>query len=228
MNNPVISRLGAEALGTLFFVFLGGAVVLTAAGDQLTVALGWALALAVAVWMFSAGGGHLNPFVTIGLALRGRFSWAAVPGHVVAQLAGGFLGALLTWWLFSSSAGDQAAAAAITHTAAEGDQLLGALAAEALLTLALLAVAFRLIGHGGWGYGFGYGLTYGLGVLAIGALTGASMNFARTLGAELSATIADAGADWGNIWVYLVGPAIGVVLAWLVYPLFSSEPTNRK
>jgi len=54
------------------------------------------------------------------------------------------------------------------------------------------------------------------------------MNFARTLGAELSATIADAGTDWGNIWVYLVGPAIGVVLAWLVYPLFSSEPTNRK
>jgi glycerol uptake facilitator-like aquaporin len=225
MNNPAISRLGAEALGTLFFVFLGGAVAITA-GDTLTLALGWALALAVAVWAFSAGGGHLNPFVTIGLALRGRIGWGAVPGHVIAQLVGGLLGALLTWWLFSSSVGDPAAAAAVTHTAAEGDQLIGALAAEALLTLVLLAVVFHLIGKGGWKYGLGYGLTYGVGLLAIGALTGASMNFARTLGAELSATIADSGADWGNIWVYLVGPAVGVVLAWLLYPMFSSQPAS--
>jgi glycerol uptake facilitator-like aquaporin len=227
MNNSVVPRLGAEALGTLFFVFLGGAAALAAAEDGLTVALGWALALAVATWIFSAGGGHLNPFVTIGLALRGRFGWAGVPGHVIAQLLGGFLGALLTWWLYSSSVGDPAAAAAVTHTAAEGQELLGVLAAEALLTLALLTVVFTLIGRGGWQHGLGYGLTYGIGVLAIGALTGASMNFARTFGAELSATLADAGADWGNIWVYLVGPAIGVVLAWLVYPLVSSEPAAR-
>jgi glycerol uptake facilitator-like aquaporin len=217
MNNTVVSRWGAEALGTLFFVFLGANVAIAAAGDAFTVALGWALALAVAVWIFSAGGGHLNPWVTLGLALRGRLSWAAVPGHVIAQLVGGFVGALLTWWLFSSSVGDPAAAAAATHTAAEGSELVGALAAEALLTLALLLVVFHLIGTSGWVYGLGYGLAYGLGVLAIGALTGASLNFARTFGAELSATVAGGGlADWGTIWVYLVGPAVGVVLAWLL------------
>jgi glycerol uptake facilitator protein len=227
MNIPAIPRLGAEALGTLFFVFLGGMVAVTAADSRLTVALGWALALAVAVWAFSAGGGHLNPFVTIGLALRGRFAWVAVPWYVIAQLVGGLLGALLTWWLLSSSVGDQAAAAAVTHTAAEGSDLIGAVAAEALLTLALLAVAFHLIGRGGWSYGLGYGLTYGLGVLAIGTLTDASLNFARTLGAELSATIADAGADWSNIWVYLVGPAIGVLLAWVLQPLITTGPANE-
>jgi glycerol uptake facilitator protein len=228
MSNMAISRLAAEALGTLFFVFLGSAVAISAAGDQLTVALGWALALAVAVWAFSAGGGHLNPFVTIGLALRGRVSWAAVPGHVIAQLVGGLLGALLTWWLFSSSLGDPAAAVAATHTAAEGNELFGALAAEALLTLALLAVVFHLIGRGGWKYGLGYGLTYGVGVLSIGLLTGGSMNFARTLGAELSATIAGGDlADWGNIWVYLAGPAIGVVLAWILAPLSTPESAPK-
>lgn len=232
MNNPVVSRLGAEALGTLFFVFLGGMAVIAAANNPLTVALGWALALAVAVWVFSTGGGHLNPFVTIGLALRGKFSWAAVPGHVIAQLVGGFLGALLTWWLYSSSVGDPAAAVATTHTAAEGSELIGALAAEALLTLALLAVVFNLAGKGGWKYGLGYGLTYGVGVLAIGVsaggggLTGGSMNFARTFGAELSATIADSGADWANIWVYLVGPAVGVILAWILSPVLSAEPAT--
>lgn len=237
MNNTVVSRLGAEALGTLFFVFLGAMATVAATQmaegqvvgvDALTTALGWALALAVAVWIFSAGGGHLNPFVTIGLALRGRFGWAAVPGQVVAQLVGGLLGALLAWWLYSSSLGDAAAAEAVTHTTAEGNELLGALAAEALLTLVLLAVVFQLGGRGGWRYGLGYGLTYGLGVLTIGALTGGSLNFARTFGAELSASIAGGGlADWGNIWVYLVGPGVGVVLAWLAYPLVSSEPSSE-
>ena len=227
MNNPMVSRLGSEALGTLFFVFLGALVMVTAA-DNLAAALGWALALAVAVWVFSAGGGHLNPWVTIGLALRSGFGWLAAAWHVLAQLVGGLLGALLAWWLFSSSVGNQAAAAATTHTNAEGSELIGALAAEALLTMVLVLVVFNLIGVGGWRYGLGYGLTYGLGVLAIGALTGASLNFARTFGAELSATIAgDNLADWGNIWVYLVGPAVGVVLAWLVHPLLASPTTTR-
>lgn len=225
MRNTAVTRLGAEALGTLFFVFLGALAAIAAANNALTTALGWALALAVAVWVFSAGGGHLNPWVTIGLALRGRFSWAAVPGHVIAQLVGGFLGALLAWWLYSGSLGDPAAGAATTQTPAEGSDLFGALAAEALLTLVLLGVVFHLIGKGGWKYGLGYGLTYGLGVLTIGALTGASLNFARTLGTELSASFADSNlADWGNIWVYLVGPAVGVILAWLLYPLVGPEP----
>lgn len=229
MNNSTVSRLGSEALGTLFFVFLGASVMIAASGNALAVAFGWALALAVAVWVFSAGGGHLNPFVTIGLALRGGFSWAAVPLQVIAQLVGGLLGALLAWWLYSSSAGDAAAAAATTHTAAEGSQLIGALAAEALLTMVLLLVVYRLIGAAGWKYGLGYGLTYGLSFLAIGLLTGSSLNFARTFGAELSATIADGNlADWGNIWVYLVGPAIGVVLAWLVGRWFIAEPAVEK
>jgi glycerol uptake facilitator-like aquaporin len=230
MNNAEISRLGSEALGTLFFVFFG-AMVIAAAGGQvnLTAALGWALALAVAVWVFGAGGAHFNPWVTIALALRNVIGWVAVIGHVIAQLVGGLLGALLAWWLYSSSElGDAAAALAVTHTDAEGSELIGAVAAEALLTLVLLLVVFHLIDGGRWVYGLGYGLVYGLGVLAIGALTGASMNFARTFGAELSATIADAGADWGNIWVYLVGPAIGVVLAWLLYPLLSPAPTTRR
>jgi glycerol uptake facilitator protein len=229
MNNVMVSRLGSEALGTLFFVFLGACVTITAAGNSLTVALGWALALAIAVWVFSAGGAHFNPWVTVALGLRGAVTWVAVAGHVIAQLVGGLLGALLAWWLFSSSAGDAAAAAAVTHTSAEGEQLLGAVAAEALLTMVLLLVVFNLIGRGDWTYGLGYGLTYGLGILAIGALTGASLNFARTFGAELSATIADAGADWGNIWVYLVGPAIGVALAWALQPFVGlAAPETRR
>jgi glycerol uptake facilitator protein len=223
MKSSAVSSLGSEALGTLFFVFLGACAVATVTATGLAAGLAWAFALVVAVWIFSAGGGHLNPFVTIGLALRGKIGWAAVPGHIIAQLVGGLLGALLAWWLFSSSLGDQGAALAGTHTTATGSQLFGALAAEALATLAVVAVVFRLIGRGGALYGLGYGLTYGVGVLAIGAITGGSMNFARTLGAELSMTIAGAGDDWGNIWVYLVGPLVGAVLAWVLYPVYAGK-----
>jgi glycerol uptake facilitator-like aquaporin len=228
MKNSVVSTLGAEALGTLFFVFLGASAVI-AVGAGLGSGLAWALALIVAVWAFSAGGGHLNPFVTIALALRGKFSWAAVPGHVIAQLVGGLLGGLLLWWLYNTTLGADGAAAAATHTAATGADLIGVIVAEALATFVLLAVVFRLIHKGGAIYGLGYGLAYGIGVLAIGMISGASMNFARTLGAELTLTIAGSeSADWGNIWIYLVGPLVGVVLAWLVYPLVSGAPKEKE
>ncbi|HEY8474384.1 MAG TPA: aquaporin [Natronosporangium sp.] len=222
MNNAEISRLGSEALGTLFFVFLGASVVMNS-GLTLPAAFGWAFALAVVVWVFGAAGAHFNPWVTVALALRNVINWVTAAGYIIAQLLGGLVGALLAWWLFSSALGDEAAAGAVTHTDATGAELIGALAAEALLTLLLVLVVLHLIDGGRWIYGLGYGLAYGLGVLAISQLTGASMNFARTFGAELSATIADAGADWGNIWVYLVGPAIGVLLAWLLYPVLGGE-----
>jgi glycerol uptake facilitator protein len=227
------SRLVNEALGSLFFVFLGSMAIATAMAtqnnDALTIALAWALALAVAVWAFGGAGAHLNPWVTIGLALRGVVAWAAVPLIVVAQVLGALVGALLAWWLFSSSVGDNAAGAAVTHTNATGNQLLGAVAAEALVTFVLLCVVFRLIGGTGWTYGLGYGLTYGLGFLTIGVLTGSSLNLARTLGAELSLTIADSGSTtWEDVWVYLIGPAVGVVLAWLFYPRFVRNDTDDR
>lgn len=228
MKSSAVSSLGSEALGTLFFVFLGASAITAVVATGLGAGLAWALALVVAVWIFSAGGGHLNPFVTLGLALRGKFSWAAVPGHIIAQLVGGLLGALLVWWLYSSGLGDQAATLGATHTAADGADVIGALAAEALATFAVVMVVFRLLGKGAL-YGLGYGLTYGVGVLAIGALTGASMNFARTLGAELTMTFAGTDtADWGNIWIYLVGPLVGVVLAWLVYPLVGGREEKKE
>lgn len=222
MNRSAVSTLGSEALGTLFFVFLGAGAVVAVGTNNLGSGLAWAIALVVAVWVFSAGGGHLNPFVTVGLALRKRFSWSDVPGHVIAQLLGGLVGALLLWLVYSALWGDAATGLAATRTPASGADLFGALAAEALATFVLLSVVYRFITAGTGMYGLAYGLTYGAGVLAIGTLTGGSMNFARTFGAELAQTFAGQAAEWGTIWVYLLGPAVGVVLAWLVFPLVNA------
>ncbi|WP_232667532.1 aquaporin [Pseudonocardia sp. TRM90224] len=220
MNNGTVTRLGSEALGTLFFVLLGACAAggigdSVEGGTGVGAAAGWAAALVLAVWVFGAGGGHLNPVVTVGLALRGRFSWAAVPGQIGAQLVGGFGGAVLAWVLV----GDRVTFAAVRPPAGGG--IVVALVAEVLVTFVLLMAVYRLAGSGAL-HGLGYGLAYGVGALAAGSLGGGVMNPARALGAEFTATFAGAPAG-GGIWVYLVGPLVGAALAWLVHPSLSGS-----
>src|SRR5215470_19207547 len=93
MNTVPIRRLVAEVLGTTILVGIGCAGALTA-GGLTPLVFGFALAIAVLV-VGPVSGAHVNPTVTLALALRGRFPWREVPAYVVAQLIGGFIGALL-------------------------------------------------------------------------------------------------------------------------------------
>ena len=101
-----MSPLLAELLGTAILVILGDGVVAnvvlqrTKGHDSgwIVITTGWALAVTIAVYSVgSVSGAHLNPAVTIGLATIGTFPWSNVPGYVVAQIAGGFLGAIVVW-----------------------------------------------------------------------------------------------------------------------------------
>src|SRR5687768_4397286 len=96
----------AEFLGTMLLIILGDGVVANVVlnrskgqnGGWIVVTAGWGLAVMVAVYSVGTiSGGHLNPAVTIALASIGQFKWAAVPGYVVAQIAGGLAGATLVW-----------------------------------------------------------------------------------------------------------------------------------
>src|SRR5262245_59184653 len=96
----------AEAIGTMMVVTLGDGVVANVClaktkghnSGWIVIATGWGLAVAMAVYSVGAiSGGHLNPAVSIGLAVIGQFSWSLVPGYVAAQIAGGFLGAIVVW-----------------------------------------------------------------------------------------------------------------------------------
>jgi glycerol uptake facilitator protein len=85
MSPNLVQRLSSEALGTLIPVYFGVAATLAATGGSLGVAAAYAVALALAVWIFAAvSGAHVNPAVTIALAIRGRFAWADAPGYVIA------------------------------------------------------------------------------------------------------------------------------------------------
>ena len=101
-----MSPLLAELLGTAILVILGDGVVANVVLQRtkghdagwIVITTGWALAVTIAVYSVgSISGAHLNPAVTIGLATIGTFPWANVPGYIVAQIAGGFVGAIVVW-----------------------------------------------------------------------------------------------------------------------------------
>ena len=95
-----------EFIGTAFLILLGDGVVANVLlhktkgnnSGWLVIAFGWAIAVFVGVYISAAqSGAHLNPAVTIGLAVAGKFSWALVPGYIAAQFAGAMIGAFLVW-----------------------------------------------------------------------------------------------------------------------------------
>ena len=92
----------AEFFGTMILILLGDGVVANVVlkkskgenSDWITIAAGWGLAVAIAVYITGwVSGAHINPAVTIGFASIGKLSWALVPGYIIAQIAGAFVGA---------------------------------------------------------------------------------------------------------------------------------------
>ncbi|MFX5005219.1 aquaporin, partial [Acinetobacter baumannii] len=72
-------------------------------GGLIAITFGWAMAVFIGVYAASgSSGAHLNPAVTIGLAIIGKFEWALVPSYIVAQLLGSFIGSLMVWMVYRS------------------------------------------------------------------------------------------------------------------------------
>ncbi len=216
--NPV-QRLSAEALGTLILVFFGAAATLAASAGALGTALAYAVALALAVWAFGAvSGAHVNPTVTIALAARGRFAWRDVPGYLVAQVVGGILAGLLAWAVYGK-AGITAGLGGAVHLNPTATVLVG-LVAEALAAFLLVLAYYALFVEervSRNAAGLGVGLAYGTAILALAPITGASANFARTFGTDLSLALGGGHAYWGDLWIYAVAPLVGGIVAVYVY-----------
>jgi len=96
----------AEFIGTMILIILGDGVVAGVLlknskaenSGWIVITFGWGMAVAIAVYAVgSISGAHINPAVTIGLASIGAFDWVQVPGYVIAQLLGAFVGAVLVW-----------------------------------------------------------------------------------------------------------------------------------
>jgi glycerol uptake facilitator protein len=225
-------RLLAELVGTALLVLFGAGSVVVAllVGDRKLdypgfgmIALVFGLIIAIVIYGFgTTSGAHINPAVSISLAVVRRFPWREVPAYVVAQLAGAVLGGLLVVAVFGTRATDFGHVG--STSLAEGTGYLRGTVAEVigtfLLLFTIMALAVDRRAPTGWA-GLIIGLAVTTDILLIGPVTGASMNPARTFGPYLTNTLFGGSTPWAELGVYVIGPLVGGVLAAIAYDLIA-------
>ncbi len=208
-----------EFIGTAILVFVGTSTVVAgpATGNSLFELVGVVLAfgltlVALAAALGHVSGCHLNPAVTIGLAVTRRFPWPAAGTYVLAQLAGGLAGAAATWAVYGRAARDEGLLGATTPQ--EGVSAGQAFLAEALVTFVLVLVVVSVATDDRAESAIApvaVGFALAAAIFAVGGLTGGAVNPARAFGPNLLA------GQLTSLWVYLLAPVVGGVLAALVY-----------
>ncbi len=236
----------AEFVGTALLIILGDGVVANVLlarskaqnAGWMVIATGWALGVFVAV--FAVGrisGAHLNPAVSVAMALAGNFPWAAVPSYILAQLLGALAGAIVVWLAFLPHwkiTDDPAAKLAVFCTAPAIRCAPANLLCEIIGTFVLMFGIFCLKDASGRPPGQAvYPIDLGaLGALpvaflvwaiglSLGGPTGYAINPARDFGPRVAHALlpvaGKGGSDWSYAWVPVVGPLIGGALAALAY-----------
>src|SRR6201995_4336951 len=204
-------RLFSELLGTflLVLVAVGGGMVSARFGGNAVpygakVVARALMVAAIILFMGAVSGAHLNPAVSVAFALRGDFPWKRVPTYIIAQFAGAILATLLLWALIGKQG-----SAGLTLPG-QGISAATAMWWEVVLTVGLVSV---ILGTASGAQQLGPLAAIGVGsYIALAGLwgapvSGASMNPARSLGPALVLN------HWTSWWAYLVGPAIGALIA---------------
>jgi aquaporin Z len=203
-----VSRSLAEAIGAFALVFTGcGAIIVNdqpgAPLGHLGVSLVFGLIILVMIYAVgNVSGAHFNPAVTLAFACARRLSWRRVPEYVVSQAAGALLAAAVLRGLFPEheTLGATLPAGGLWRSAAM----------EVSLTFILMFVIFNVsTGHAEKGImaGVAVGATIAVAALFGGPVSGASLNPARSLGPAVVA------GQWRHLWLYLVAPPAGALLA---------------
>lgn len=223
----------SEFLGTAMLVLLGCGVVANAilaktkgmgvGADWLLINFGWGFAVFAGVYVAFKSGAHINPAVTIGLAVEGTTEWSDVPAYLIGQFVGAFVGAIVCWLAYYQHYDQSEDAAAKLATFSTGPQIRSYswnLVTEIIGTFVLVYV---ILAFGGTPSGLGP-LAVALLVVGIGASlggpTGYAINPARDLGPRIAHALlpirGKGDSDWGYSWVPVVGPIVGGVLAALL------------
>jgi len=241
MMNPFLG----EMIGTAILILLGDGVVANVVlrgtkgqgAGWIVITWGWGMAVFVAVFIVAAfSGAHINPAVTIGLALAGKFAWSGVPLYILAQFLGAMIGAALVWAMYYDhfrETEDKDLKLAVFCTGPAIRNPVSNMVSEIVGTFVLVfAVLFLAVSA--FGLGALDALPVGLLVLGIGlslgGTTGYAINPARDLGPRIvHALVPMPGgkrdSDWSYAWIPVAGPIVGAVLAALAY-LVLQDPTN--
>ena len=231
----------AETIGTMLLILLGDGVVAnvllgkTKGNNSGWIVITTAWAMAVFVGAYSAvamgSGAHLNPAVTLGLAIYGATPWSEVPVYFVGEFLGAFLGAVLVWlhyhphWAATSDPGLKLAVfstgPAIRSTVLN---LISEIIGTFVLMFGILAITGASMDTSGAAVPINMGalgiipvafLVWVIG-LALGGTTGYAINPARDLSPRIAHAIlpipGKGSSDWGYSWIPVIGPFIGAAI----------------
>lgn len=227
-----------ELIGTAFLILLGDGVVANVVLNKtkgnnsgwIVITFGWAIAVFVGVYVSAAhSGAHLNPAVTLALALAEKFDWALVPVYIAGQFLGAMLGALLVWIAYKNHFDETADAdlkLAVFCNSPAISNIRFNLATEIIGTFALVFGVLFITGADAGLRSLDALpvalLVLGIG-LSLGGPTGYAINPARDLGPRIMHAILPiknkGNSNWGYSWVPVVGPLIGGALAALLFKL---------
>ena len=238
-----MSPFTAEFIGTMLLILLGTGVVANVvlkgtkgySGGWMVITTGWALAVFVGVVFATPfSGAHLNPAVTIGLAVTGKFAWADVGIYILAQITGAMLGSFLTWLVyrdhFNSTTEPDVQLAVFSTSPAIHNKLFNLLS-EIIGTFVLMFVIFYFsgaeitsqksaIGLGSLGALPVAFLVWAIG-LSLGGTTGYAINPARDLGPRIVYSLlpmkGKGSSHWKYAWIPVIGPVIGSCIAAFLY-----------
>jgi len=231
-------KLTAETLGTALLVFFGVGAATLSFGFKLDggsiaagiVATALTFGLVVLALIYTIGpltGCHVNPAVTIGFVVSRRMALMEAVWYWIAQFVGGILGALALWAVFSGSPQYSRSGTGLGTDGWGSHSIIGinaggAFAAEVILTFLFVLVVLAATSHaasaGFAGLAIGMALTVAhlVGI----ALTGTSVNPARSLGPALVV----GGDALSQVWLFIVAPLVGGIIAALVWLLLIAEP----
>lgn len=238
-----MSPFAAEILGTMFMILLGNGVVANVVlkgtkgnnGGWMVITTAWAFAVFVGVVIAGPhSGAHLNPAVTIGLAIAEKFDWQQVPSYIAAQFIGAMAGSTLVWLVykdFYKGTDDAGAKQATFCTGPAIPNKVSNLISEVVGTFVLIFVIFYFtnaemgadktpIGLGSIGALPVTLLVWVIG-LSLGGTTGYAINPARDLGPRIMHALlpvaGKGGNNWEYAWIPVAGPLIGCCIAALLH-----------
>lgn len=238
-----MNEFTAELVGTMILILLGNGVVANVIlkgtkghnGGWMAITTGWALAVYVGVVIATPySGAHLNPAVTVSLAIAGKFAWSKVSVFIAAQLLGSVFGAVIVWLVYRdhfTATNDAATEMAVFCTSPAIHNRMFNLLSEIVGTFVLVFVIFYFtnaelgeqktpIGLGSLGAIPVAFLVWAIG-LSLGGTTGYAINPARDFGPRVAHAFLPlrqkCSSDWGYAWIPIMGPFVGGALAAVFY-----------
>jgi glycerol uptake facilitator protein len=231
----MMNQFLGEFLGTMILILLGNGVVAgvclkgtkSEGAGWMVITTAWAFAVIMGVYVAGqASGAHLNPAVTIALAVSGSFEWAQVPIYIAAQMLGAIVGACLVYLQYKphyAMTEDQGSKLATFATGPAVRDTTSNLIGEFIGTFVLM-FGLSAIGANKFADGvnpLAVGVLISVIGLSLGGTTGYAINPARDLGPRIAHAflpISGKGtSDWGYAWIPIVGPILGSICGALLW-----------